>query len=576
MSFNDFAVVVWLAGDEALAEGSIQNMLRETEGRLGPEVPFLIAPAPPAEGPSNLLSPGERERLLRQCSAVIDTTLARSPFWAGQPRRSVDRRMADIVATVSVVAALDERLRERLVHYRGSKRPSVLSFLGRPGKFNVDQATASELNVAEPERYQGDGSKRTRISFELRDRSSKRVYNALIELQPLNTDFERFAEAAIAEALGRGISRHDRLQATQEIPEALRRTLYAPSLAAVIYGERPQRTPIIVTAETPGLATLRAAERIGASVVRYTDVETVRALMHSDRPPALPMEIHLPVLHRYPRNRGLATRGVDTRDVLRLPEILWKELLNDRPTSELGGQARRYVAAIETRGADPEIALPVPAVWNAINAGDPLAVELLMRFPELEDQHARSGKRTADLIAAWSRPARGARRWILEDGRIPVELARLDPNTVPAQRLFLIDGDGAVPTFLVSRLFAVWARALLPSSTSWASRFQVSKTFDAFPFPWSFSVVPSDDRSPPHLRFSRDGAEPAKLADLVGEEARGLADAVYELKHDTNELRRHPLVRQIDEVLLNDIGLPPQVTDLDILETLVERNHKQI
>lgn len=35
-------------------------------------------------------------------------------------------------------------------------------------------------------------------------------------------------------------------------------------------------------------------------------------------------------------------------------------------------------------------------------------------------------------------------------------------------------------------------------------------------------------------------------------------------------------MRQIDEVLLKDIGLPPQVTDLDILETLVERNYKQI
>lgn len=95
-------------------------------------------------------------------------------------------------------------------------------------------------------------------------------------------------------------------------------------------------------------------------------------------------------------------------------------------------------------------------------------------------------------------------------------ISSITANTVPAQRLFLIDGDGAVPTFLVSRLFAVWARALLPSSTSWASRFQVRKTFDAFPFPWSFSVVPSDDRNPPYLRFSKDGAEPAKLADLVG------------------------------------------------------------
>lgn len=288
------------------------------------------------------------------------------------------------------------------------------------------------------------------------------------------------------------------------------------------------------------------------------------------------MEIHLPSLHRYPRNRGLATRGVDTRDVLRLPDTLWMELLDAHSMSELGGQARRYVAAIDTRGADPETALPIPAVWNAINAGDPLAEELLRRFPQLEDQHALSGKRTADLITAWSRPARGARRWILEDGRIPIELARLDPDSVPAQRLFLIDGDGAVPTFLVSRLFAVWARALLPSSTSWASRFQVTKTFDAFPFPWSFRVVPTDDRSPPHLRFSREGVGPTRLADLVGEEARILADAVYEFEHDEHALRRHPIVRQIDALLLEEMDLTSEATDLDILETLIERNREHL
>lgn len=573
-SLDSFALIVWLADDEALAQKSVHNILRATDA-MGPDRPFLIAPAPPAEGPSSILNPGVHERLLRRCSAVIDTTLARSPFWAGQPRRSVDRRMADIVATVSVVATLDERLRKRLAQMRGGKRPSVLSFLGASGKFNVDQATASELNVGYPDRYQDDGSTRLRIPFELRDRSSKRIHNAFLELQPLRPDFDRFAQAAVVEALGGGINLPDRLHATQEIADALGRTLDVPSLATAIYDERTHRT-MVVTAETPDLTAVREADRVGAAVVRYTDVETLRALMNSDRRPSLPMEIHLPTLHRYPRNRGIATRGVDTRDVLRLPEPLWKEMLAAYMTSELEREVRRYFAAIDTRGADPDIALPVPAVWNAINAGDPLAVELLKRFPRLQDEHVLSGKRTADLITAWSRPASGAQRWVLEDGRVPAELAQLEPGFVPAQRLFLIDGDGAVPTFLVSRLFSVWARALLPSSTSWASRFQVSKTFDGFPFPWCFTIIASDGLSPPHLRFPKNSAEPNRLADLVGEEARDLAQVVYEHGYDEDALRRHPLVRQIDALLLESIGLSPQATDLDILETLVERNRERI
>jgi hypothetical protein len=267
----------------------------------------------------------------------------------------------------------------------------------------------------------------------------------------------------------------------------------------------------------------------------------------------------------------LATRGVDARDVLRLPEEQWKEILGRNFGSELGGQARKYLPAIDPRGAGAEMVLPVPAVWNALNDGDTLAQGLLQWFPRIAERHDISGKRTGDLVTAWSRPAPGAQRWVIEDGKIPVELTSLEPDEVPAQRLFFIDGDGAVPTFLLSRLFSVWARALLPSSTSWASRFQVSKTFDAFPFPWSFLISPSENGSPPHLHFA-EAAGPRELARIVGDNPGGLANLIGKGEPDEYALRRDPLMREIDALLLDDIKLPPHASDLDILENLIERN----
>lgn len=572
---DDFALVVWLAGNEALRDDRADAILDAVRS-LKPDTPFLIAPAPPPDGPSAVL--GERgypERLLRRCNAIIDTTLARSPFWAGQPRRSVDRRMADIVAAVSVVAALDSKLRGPLRDARGSKQPRAISFLGGQSRFNVERATASELNAAGLSSQQNEAI-HTRVGFEMRERSSKRVQSASLVLQPLRPDFGQFAEAAVVEALGPGRPWQGALPAGHDVPASIFRTMDHPDLAVVFHPSDRTGQAIVVSAETPYLRTLREAEREGASVVRYTDVDSLRALIGRDRDMPLPREMRLPTLHRYPRHRGLATRGVDTRDVVRLPETQWMELIGSHPTSELEGQVRRYLAAIDVHDTEPEIALPSPAVWSAANAGDPLAEKLIGRQAGLRSDRALSGKRTGDLIAAWSQPADGARRWVLEDGRLPVEMTALDPNAVPAQRLFFIDGDGAVPAFLLSRLFEVWARALLPSATSWASRFQVSKTFDAFPFPWSFAILPAENGSPPHLRFSAKNQTGTKLAELVGRNARRLADVMEEFRRDERALHNHPLMREVDMLLLEDFHLSPDASDLDILEVMIERNQERM
>ena len=288
----------------------------------------------------------------------------------------------------------------------------------------------------------------------------------------------------------------------------------------------------------------------------------------------LPAEIRLPPIRRLAPNRGLASRGVDTRDVIRLDAVTWERLLRDHDgaRSPLSSEARRYLPAIETRGRDLEIALAVPGVCNAFNAGDPLARAIIERSQRpMQDQIG--GKRIADLVAAWSRPAGSARRWVVEDGRVPVELSLLNLQQVPAQRLFFIDGDDAVPALMMSRLFAVWARALLPTSTSWTPRFQVSRTFEALPVPASFTVMPAENGSPPQLRISGKKRQ-GELADLLSQHAGRLADAGGPETMDDHMYRFPPLER-IDHILLEELSLAPDCTDLDILERLVDQNQNQ-
>lgn len=570
-----YDLIIWLAGNESLEDEAAMERIRKVAHASG-AVPFLIAPAPPADGPSVLSDPdGGSRRLLTDCNAVIDTTVARSPFWAGQPRRSIDRRIADIVVTVGLAVVLDDKLHRSVRKARGAKRPTVLTFIGT-GEFTVERSTASELNAAglfegDRDRYAGE-----HVQFELRDRSDGRFRNAFIELQPLREDFDRFARAAVTEALGPGGRWRDISKLREDIPSPVRRALDHPALACAIPPPTADGRTVIVTAETPDLTVLREATEYGVTVARYTDTGTIRTLLDGSRARFdLPVEIRIPRLHRYLRNRGLATRGVDARDVVRMSEISWRELLDAHPNSELAGQERRYLAAIDTRGADSDLVLPVPAIWNAVNSGDALAQQIVGLQPKFRDERTIEGKRIGDLIAAWSRPADDARRWVIEDGRIPVELSVLEFDEVPAQRLFQIDGDEAVPLFLMSRVFAVWAWALLPASTSWASRFQVSKTFDAFPFPLGLSVRPSQEESPPQLRLSRSEAGWRELSNELGEGASALAELIEERGRDEISLRRHPLMRRIDRMLLAEFDLSMEASDLDILERLVQRNLQQ-
>jgi hypothetical protein len=60
--------------------------------------------------------------------------------------------------------------------------------------------------------------------------------------------------------------------------------------------------------------------------VRYTDHDTLRDVISDKEKRAhslLPQELRLPKIERLARNRGLATRGIDPRDVIRFSQKDW-------------------------------------------------------------------------------------------------------------------------------------------------------------------------------------------------------------------------------------------------------------
>jgi hypothetical protein len=79
-ALDRYDLVIWLAGNESLGNDDALERIR-TLARESGAVPFLIAPAAPSDGPSSLSDPdGFSRRILEDCSAVIDTTVARSPI----------------------------------------------------------------------------------------------------------------------------------------------------------------------------------------------------------------------------------------------------------------------------------------------------------------------------------------------------------------------------------------------------------------------------------------------------------------------------------------------------------------
>jgi hypothetical protein len=134
----------------------------------------------------------------------------------------------------------------------------------------------------------------------------------------------------------------------------------------------------------------------------------------------------------------------------------------------------------------------------------------------------------------------------------------LEPEEVPAQRFFIIDGDGGVPAFLGSRIFGAWAKITLTRSMSWMPRFSVSRTFETLPIP------------PPFI-ITRAGDGPARLTLAENRRLRPLAEELRRLYRRRSMDSAKELQAEIDRAILSELKLSEDAPDLAIVELLLRR-----
>jgi hypothetical protein len=574
LSSTEHDVVVLLVDEEHLSQAHLFDLhgaLAERAGSKWTGV-SLLAPILPEDLPSEILMGGAKSEGGSGnfgFDAVIDTSVARSPFWSGNPRRSLDRRIADVVVGAALLCSGQSPLRKVLKQERG-RREALLTFALVKG--SVRQA---QIGLASEATWPNRGSKHGELwSAGFSATGGRQNMGApapsVVQIRERREGFEDFAAAVMTSIAG--ILPKNLIK--RPLPARLRSELTWPKLSAGFRFGRTAFRGVAICAEAPSLAALRAAGLERWAVIRYTDTESIRetADLGSElQLPYLPRQLRLPNITKRPENRGLATRGIDPRDAVRLTSQEWQSW-KSRLSKSLRGEARLYITSLSqphlghpASADEPEFVLPRREVQRVGQADHEAAVALL-RYVDRRDQRDQrsqsAGKRLADLRVAWSRPADGASRYILADGVIPSEFVELEPDEVPAQRFFIIDGDAAVPALLGSRIFAAWAKITLTRSTSWMPRFSVSRTFETFPVP------------PPFLLERIDGG-PTQLRMAGNERLRNRAEDLRRNYRERSMDSVRKLHREIDRTILRGLKLDESAPDLAIIELLLQSEYRR-
>lgn len=578
-----YSAVVWLVDDAPLHDYGATGIIGSFFNRhaFDDRTVHLLAPALPLLTPSKVLTHNTLGAFqIHPCHAVIDTSLARSPFWTGNPWRAIDRRIADVTVSTALLCAMEGPMRAELLSSSLIKLPrlprmvSIALGLGDldgpdPGLGLVSESSGTGL-------LKGD-AKRLDVAFGLTplDKSVRNAKRGYSSLRYAEASFDVLARAAVSEAIRpeRGSRRSAARRSSLEPVAMLTHSGAPPKLdgiglsAGVIFADGMR---LVVSGEAPSLKAVRTAWAAGWSVVRYTDRDTIVELLHNPKSRPLPRELRLPRMRRLPANRGLAVRGVDPRDIVRLPVSEANDWLARWMGSKVAGSARRYLVKVDENGLG-ELVFSRADLARSVADGDEVAVAALAAAVEYPAVIRNGGlKRPTDLRASWTMPVGGMRRFVVEDGRIPAEVIELAPSTVPAQRMFFIDGDAAVPLLLSSRIFAVWARATTSRSTSWLSRFSVSRTFETLPIPPCFKIVREGDVRP-HLRLVRDMFELDRIAHELEEK---LAPEQRWRRTWSNEKDGREIEatwRNVDRILLKAIDLRFDASDVEILERLLSQ-----
>lgn len=580
---DQYEVIICVADDEIFAGDRGRAIGAQIHAAFAHRDPPLciLAPTLPAQMPASALanrSAGTEPVLF---NTILNTATVRSPFWVGNSKRSIDRRVADLISATAQLVEKGSPLHAWLTEDRPHYEPLLLSIASGIRRDRNDAVLSSEVSSA------NIFSERMRQpEFEVFSWAEipfggqrKQILYGEATVRQHDPNFRGFVEAVVRRELPSKLLAADS-RIVGEVPTSIADELRFPHLSAAFRAENKRSDTIcVVAAEAPNLKALRAAARSGWAIVRYSDAEGLQSIAtrQGKRTPPLPSDILLPKLNRLGRNRGLAIRGVDPRDIIRIPANVYEELRERFSDSELLHAVRWYRSDIN-RFHEPSSSSGVAAIPAALFVEAEKRHDEWARFLREHDRvETRSvgllAKRTSDLRASWAEPAEGAWRMMFEDGKLPVRFGTVNREEVATQTFFTIDGDATVALLFSSRLFQVWARATLSRSPSWSSRFSISQTFETFPLPDQFIVSSSANGGRPSLR-----ANPSSKA---------LEALLNDFDEDLLSSRNGPLnsgkamkgdnvgsdyLRVVEDELLKMINLSAEATDLDLLERLVDMN----
>jgi len=587
-------ILVLIIDDEYLENGSLPPNVEEfLTDRVSGGSLVLIAPALPSNGPSTLLEARLVDHFLAH--AIVDTAVARSPFWWGQAKRSFDRRIADVVQ-LAITAGKNQGLRRELMQRRHDdilpvlslgllpEKPSKNEQFGGPG--NLRLGSESSWVDSNPKRNDPDIFFSIRMSSDGRDLEPHDDRLIAEGRRPTNR-FPEFASRLLTTVIEKGrrdagSGKSSRLEQWQAPPAQLSQHMKTPSHAAsfTIEREYPEEANVqmVVTAETPNLDLIETANRLGWSVARYTDTASLRRFIGGrSANGSFADEIDIGPIQSVEAHRRLATRGVDQRDVFRVSADLVAETLeslspDERSVAREHGRLRRSAAAAFSE-SNQDYLFKSDFFQSHHPAAEKLRVAASINGTRGGQRQTR---RQADMQKCWMPPAEGLQRYALVDGAVPPILVRLHENEVPVEDFFFIDGDLAVSALFRSRPFAVWARATLPAASSWMARFSLIYTFGGFPI-----VQPFRLEAEPHGRMTLtldDTSFP--IIDLAlavenhidrAQSSQGLSSwrEAHKAIHDLPEMQR------LNEVILNAYELPGDADDITVLRRLLELNAKQ-
>lgn len=573
LRLEEYSLCIWVTDDDNLAKWgpAISSRLDTIARGKGP--PCILAPVLPPQQPAMALADIFKPKGIGDFPVLLDTAAVRSPFWTGNPKRSIDRRLGDLIAATATVARPGTPLHDWIVTNGSPGQSALLSIASGLRTADERLGLASEVSAAGLRKIRGETKE-----LVWREISTSRPIECIgfgvASLRSHVPAFEAFAREVVKTKYShlRNIGKEP-----NDIPVLIAATLRFPHLSATAQTASPyDRTVCAITAEAPNLETLRAGADEGWAVIRYSDEEALEAvkLREDRRAPALPSEISMPRLNRLGRNRGLAIRGVDPRDIVRIGYEGFSECRERFPTSDLVRNSRLYRSSLD-RGAahmaDAAVAA-IPALqWHDIVASEDPAAPLLRRFAEKSPaSYGLLSKRTFDLRASWAPPRKGTTRLMIEDGRLPVRIAGVGGGEVVAQKYFTIDGDRSAALLFSSRLFRIWANVTMTRSPSWSSRFSITRTFETFPIPEQFSVRTGRQAGRASLYAPPDSSG---LSGLL-EDADYFLEEQEEAGHQGSGIIAYDedFQRRFDDILIQMIGLAPDASDLDLLERMTEMN----